>query len=163
MDRVGLMDYEIQRCTKRCHVTDRELQPGDVYYSALVVEGSELSRRDYSPEVWSGPPEGTIGWWKAEVPSVKSKRKYWAPNDVMLQFFDELETQEEKQDVRYVLSLLLVRRRVMRHDETERDEQGREVVILYCPRREETYRVLAVEPDATRAAEIQEELAQLLK
>ena len=157
------MDYEIQRCTKRCHATERELEPGDVYYSVLVVDDGEPCRHDYSPEAWEGPPPGAIGWWKAEIPSAKAKKKHWAPNDVMLQFFDELENQEDKQDVRYVLSLLLVRRRVMRHDQTEQDDAGREVLVLQCPRRDETYRVTAVVPDASRVEEIQEELAQLLK
>lgn len=158
-----MMDYELQRCTKRCHATGRELKPGDAYWSVVVVEGAELCRRDYSAEAWQGPPEGAVGWWKAEIPSAKSRKRHWAPNDVMLQFFDELERQEDKQDIRYVLGLLLVRRRVMRQEESERDEQGREVLVLYCPRRDETYRVPSVVPDEARAAEIQEELAQLLK
>jgi len=157
------MDYEIQRCTKRCQATGRELKPGDAYYSVLVVEAGGLARHDYSPEAWQGSPEGAIGWWKAEIPSAKSKKRHWAPNEVMLRFFDELERQEDKQDVRYVLSLLLVRRRVMRQEEIEQDDRGRELLVLYCPRRDETYRVPAVVPDALRAAEIQAELAQLLK
>ncbi|HLA84656.1 MAG TPA: hypothetical protein VJL29_07670 [Thermoguttaceae bacterium] len=158
-----MIDYEIQRCAKRCHATDRELKPGDVYYSVLVIDHGEPRRHDYSPEAWTGPPEGAVGWWKAEIPSAKAKRKHWAPNDVMLQFFDELENQPDKQDVRYVLSLLLVRRRVMRHEETERDADGRELLVLYCPRRDETYRVPAVAPTPVRATQIQQELAQLLK
>ncbi|MBN1591155.1 MAG: hypothetical protein JW888_16700 [Pirellulales bacterium] len=157
------MDFEVQRCTKRCHATDRELNPGDIYYSVLVVEQGEPCRRDYSAEAWEGPPSGAIGWWKAEIPSAKNKKKHWAPNDVMLQFFDELEHQEDKQDLRYVLSLLLVRRRVMRHEETEEDDQGREILVLHCPRRDEIYHVAAVVPDQQRAEAIQEELAQLLK
>jgi hypothetical protein len=156
------MDYEIQRCTKRCHATEQELKPGDAYYSVLLVEDGELCRHDYSLEAWHGPPDGTVGWWKAEIPSAKSKKKHWAPNDVMLQFFDELENQQDKQDVRYVLSLLLVRRRVMRHEDTERDHTGREVLVLHCPRRDQTYRLRAVLPDDARVEEIQNELAQLL-
>ncbi len=157
------MDYEVQRCTRRCRVTDRELKPGETHYSVLVAEQGELLRYDYSAEAWQGPPQGAIGWWKAEIPSPSTKKKHWAPNDVMLQFFDELEKQEDKQDVRYVLALLLVRRRVMRHEETRQDDQGREDLVLYCPRREETYHVPAVVPDETRVEEIQEELASLLK
>lgn len=157
------MDYEVQRCTKRCHSTDRELKPGDAYYSVLVIEDGEVCRHDYSAEAWKGPPDDALGSWKAEIPSAKNKKRHWAPNDVMLQFFDELEKQEDKQDVRYVLSLLLVRRRVMRHEETRRDEQGGEVLVLHCPRRDETYHVPMVFPEETRVAQIQEELAQLLK
>ena len=64
--------------------------------------------------------------------------------------------------MRYVLALLLIRRRVVRLEETERDEQGREVSVLYCPRRETTYRVVVELPTDERTDEIQEELARLL-
>ena len=157
------MDYELQRPTKQCAKTDRDLAPGETYYTVLMAEGAELRRYDYSVDAWEGPPEGAIGWWKTQIPDAKARKKHWAPNDVMLQFFDQLATQEDKQDMRYVLALLLVRRRVMRHEETEYDEQDRELMVLYCPRREETYRIPAVIPDAQRVDEIQEELAKLLE
>ena len=85
-----------------------------------------------------------------------------APNEMMLHFFEELQSHPEKEDMRYVLALLLVRRRVMRLEEQEYDEQGREVLVLYCPRRETTYRAPAAPPDQSRIDEIQEELAKLL-
>jgi len=158
------MDYEIQRCTRHCHATGRELAAGEAYFSVLLAEGAEVKRYDYSPEAWPGPPEECIGWWQAQIPDRKGQHMHWAPNDVMLEFFDELAEQPEKQDMRYVLSLLLVRRRVMRHEETREDEQGREVLVLYCPRRETTYEVPAVSPrQPERIDEIQQELAALLK
>ena len=156
------MDYEIQRCTRCCAATGRELAPGEEFYSALVEEGTELVRYDYSPEAWNGPPEGAVGSWKSQMPGPDARRMHWAPNDVMLHYFEQLDEQPDKQDVRYVLALLLVRRRVMRLEETEHDEEGREVLLLYCPRREATYRVPAVTPHESRVDEIQEELAKLL-
>jgi hypothetical protein len=64
--------------------------------------------------------------------------------------------------MRYVLALLLVRRRVLREDEPELDEQGRQVLVLYCPRRDATYKVPTAIPTEARINEIQEELAKLL-
>ena len=157
------MDYEVQRCTRHCHGSGRELAPGEEFYSVLVAEGAELQRYDYAADAWPGPPEGTIGWWKSNMPDRCARTKHWAPNDVMLQFFEQLEARVDKQDMRYVLALLLVRRRVMRQEETEEDEQGREIMVLYCPRREATYRIPAVVPQESRVAEIQEELAELLE
>jgi hypothetical protein len=156
------MDYEIQRCTRSCAVTGKELAPGEEFYSALVAEGAELNRYDYCVDAWQGPPEKAVGWWKSQMPDPAAKRLHWAPNDVMLHFFEQLDSQPEKQDMRYVLALLLVRRRVMRLEEEEHDDEGREVLVLYCPRREATYRIPAVVPDQARIDEIQEELAKLL-
>ena len=157
-----LMDYEVQRCTRHCAKTGRELQPGEVFYSTLLAEGAQVVRHDYSAEAWEGPPEKVLGWWKSQMPHRDAKRLHWAPNDVMLELLEELETQPDKQDMRYVLGLLLIRRRVVRLEETDHDAEGREISVLYCPRRERTYRVMTVMPSEQRTAEIQEELARLL-
>jgi hypothetical protein len=80
----------------------------------------------------------------------------------MLELLEQWESDPEKLESRYVLSLLLVRRRVLRLEETEHNETGQEVAVLYCPRRESTYRVITAVPDDRRAAQIQEELGRLL-
>lgn len=157
-----MIDFEIQRCSRRCATTDRELHPGEAFYSALVPQGSEVVRTDYSEEAWQGPPEGTLGWWKSRMPDPKANKLHWAPNDVMLHYFEQLEAVPDKQDIRYVLALLLVRRRVVRHEETENNEQGNQRLVLYCPRNENEYRVDVATPTQSRIKQIQEELARLL-
>ena len=82
---------------------------------------------------------------------------------MLLNFFDELAVQPNKQDMRYVLALLLVRRRVLRMEEEQRDEAGHERLTLYCPRRDAQYEVPAVPPEPQRPAEIQQVLAKLLE
>ena len=83
----------------------------------LVAEGAELKRYDYAADAWQGPPAEAVGWWKSQIPDRTTGRKHWAPNDVMLHFWDELAEQPDKQDMRYVLTLLLIRRRVFRLEE----------------------------------------------
>ncbi len=157
------MEYEIERSAKSCTATGREFAPGETFYSALIAEGAELKRCDYSTEAWQGPPPGTVGWWKSQMPQQHARRAYWAPNDVLLNFFDELADQPDKQDMRFVLALLLVRRRVLRMEEKRRDEAGPERLMLYCPRRDSQYEVSAVAPDPERVEQIQQVLAKLLE
>jgi hypothetical protein len=157
------MDYEIERSAKCCAATGREFAPGEEFYSVLIAAGAELKRCDYSTQAWQGPPPGTVGWWKSQMPDQHARRSYWAPNDVLLNFFDELGQQPDKEDMRYVLALLLVRRRVMRMEEEQRDEAGHERLVLYCPRRDTQYEVPAVAPDPKRVEEIQQVLTKLLE
>jgi len=157
------MDYEVQRSTRHCTATGREFAPGETYYSVLVSEGADLKRYDYAADAWQGPPAEAVGWWKSQIPDRSAVRKHWAPNDVMLQCWDELAEQLDKQDMRYVLTLLLIRRRVFRLEEEKLDPEGRELVVVYCPRRETTYQVLTVPPEPPRVDQIQEELAALLQ
>ncbi len=156
------MDYEVQRCTRHCATTGRELRPGEAFFTTLVSEGATLARHDYSCEAWTGPPEGVLGWWKSRMPEATTKKAQLAPNDVILQLFDQLAEQPDKADMRYVLGLLLVRRRVARQEDSDIDDEGREWMVMYCPRREATLKTLVSMPSDARAAEIQDELARLL-
>lgn len=156
------MEYERAHCTRRCAQTGRELRPGETIYSALFAEGSNVVRRDYAAEAWQGPPENALGWWKSVLPKREGVVVHWAPNDVMLDLLEQFEGDPARADMRYVLALLLVRRRVCRLEESKSDPQQGETMVLFCPRREQEYRIAVSIPSDTRIKEIQEELAHLL-
>jgi len=52
--------------------------------------------------------------------------------------------------------------RIVRLEDTEHDDEGREVLVVFCPRTEMEHRVPVVMPDEERAQKIQDELVQLL-
>src|SRR5215216_206792 len=117
---IMLLDFEVQRCTRCCAATERALEPGDECYSVLEIAGADVVRKDYSPEAWKGAPDTAFGWWKSRVPEPTAKKIKLAPNEVLLELFDQLADKSEQQDLRYVLALLLVRRRVLRVDVTNK-------------------------------------------
>ncbi|MDH3716591.1 MAG: hypothetical protein OES79_00595 [Planctomycetota bacterium] len=156
------MEFEVQRCTRHCAETGQEFAPEEEFFSVLMVEDAQIIRKDYCTAAWQGPPADALGWWKSKMPSRNAHRLHWAPNDIMLEYFEELQDQREKQDVRYVLALLMVRRRVLRVEDEAVNDQGGQRLTLYCARREKSYELDVVEPDRQRQQEIQEELAQLL-
>jgi hypothetical protein len=158
-----MLDFDIQRCSRRCAATEREFVPGEECFSALVPEGSAVVRKDFSAAAWQGPPENALGWWKTTVVDANAGRMSWAPNDVMLHYFERLLEDPTAEDARYVLALLLVRRRVLRVEGHEKDAQGREVIVLHCGRNEAQYRVAEVMPTPERAAAIQQQLSELLQ
>ncbi len=158
-----MVEYDIQRCTRRCQATGRELAPGEAIYSVLVDVGGNTTRQDFAADAWQGPPEDSLGWWKGVVADVGGKRVHWAPNDVMLHYFEQLDGNPAKEDVRYVLVLLLVRRRIVRVESTEKDAAGNETLVVYSPRNEVEYRVKVAMPAVEREAAIQAELSELLQ
>jgi hypothetical protein len=158
-----MIDYEVQRCTRRCAATGRELNIGETCYSVLTEDGTAVVRRDYSAEAWTGPPEGAIGWWKSTIVDPHAGRLSWAPSDVMLSYFERLLEEPTAEDARYVLALLLVRRRVLRVEAHEQDASCRDVLVLHCSRNEAEYRVAEVMPTPERVAAIQQQLAELLQ
>ena len=157
-----MLDFDVQPRGRRCAKTDHLFLPGEEYYSVLLAEGAKVNRYDYAAAQWEGPPENALGWWKSQVPDHRSGKVNWAPNDVMLHYFRQINDDAEKADVCYILALLLVRRRVLRLEDSETDDQGRELLVVQCPKSEETFRVPAARPDGRRTKQIQDELAELL-
>lgn len=158
-----MIDFDIQRCTKKCHATQRELRPGDTNFSVLVPEGAEVVRQDYSREAWEGPPEDAICWWKATVPDPTSTKAHWAPSDIMLDYFERLLQDPDHADAAYVLALLMVRRKIVRLDDTEVGEDGVQRLVLTGLKRDASYKIPVVEPSAARIVQIQNELTTLLQ
>jgi hypothetical protein len=157
------MEYDIERSAKCCAKTGREFASGESFYSVLVADPGGYKRSDFSLDAWHGPPPHAVAWWKSQIPSKTALKPPWAPNEALLNFLDELGEQPDKQDMRYVLALLLVRRRVLRLEEEQHGESGPQRTLFYCPRRDTTYEIPAVLPDPHRADEIQQVLAKLLE
>ena len=156
-----MLDFEVQRCSRRCATSGRELQPGDVCYSVLVPDGANVQRIDYAADAWKGAPENALGWWRSKIPEPNQARLHWAPNEVLLEYFRQLTDQLDKADERYVLALLLVRRRLLRLEDTIRDAAGHEVMTLFSPRHETQYQVVVRLPDDEQIQRIQANLGRL--
>ena len=156
------IDFEVQKFTRRCAGSDRDLAPGETFYSVLVPNGPEVKRLDYSESAWEGAPDDAIGHWKSEVPGSSANRMQLAPNDVLLHYFESMHDTPDHQVLVYVLSLLMIRRRIFKMETSEQDEQGREVLLVFCPRNEKEYRVVVTTPDTEEIERVQQQLAELL-
>ena len=155
------MFTDIPRCSRICAATEQELKPGDRFYSVLFENQNEIRRLDYSFAAWPGPPEHFIGYWKSKVPLQNEKKLKLAPNDILLNFYDQLAIQPDKKDLCYVLVLLLIRRRLFRLEKEELLESHRQMAV-YCPKRDESYTIDVEIPSDERIEELQNTLAVLL-
>lgn len=161
-----LNDFDVKSCTRTCATSGVDLQPGQVCYSVIKSDGVETVREDYSAEHWQAPTneneeDPVLGWWRFEIPDKEDGKVKLAPNEVLLNLFTELADQPEQVTFRYVLGLLLIRRRVLTLQETLVHAEG-ETMVLSCNRRGEEYRLSAVTPSAEEAEQMQERINQLL-
>jgi hypothetical protein len=157
-----LLEFELKNCSRTCAASARPLSPGEVYFSVLVTAGNDFLRQDYSVDAWQGPPDDCIGWWRSRVPSKDDAQPRLAPTDVMLNLFEALEDRPAEVAFRYLLGLLLMRRKVLRRDDSRRDDLGREVLTMHCQRRQKDYDLVAAEPDSEQTAKLQEQMLNLL-
>ena len=166
LDRLALFYYSsavnVPKPSKTCSVTRREIKPGEAIFSALFEEPGGVRRVDYAAENWTGPPPHAAGWWQSTVPVVNEKKVKLAQNEILLELFEELAAQPDKLDVRYVLTLLLIRRRLFRYEREEEVETGEKTLIVYSLKQNATFEVPVVMPNAARLKEVQDYLNSLL-
>jgi hypothetical protein len=138
-----MTEYQIQSCTRRCAVTGRELHPGERYFSVLLDEGGSFTRKDYSLEAWEGPPEGAFSFWQSRLAPGQTQRRPVIDDEMLMECLNRLEGEDDpaRLSFRYVLALLLMRRRRLRLEESRR-EGTQEVLCLRCARSGARYRVL---------------------
>ncbi|MEL6110108.1 MAG: hypothetical protein AAFU85_29190 [Planctomycetota bacterium] len=112
-----LGDFKVGRCSRKCFSEDRPLQEGEAFYSVVIENPSGFERRDYSAGSWQGPPEGAVGHWKNRMPESGERKLVLAPREVLIDLLRQMESAEIETPaakLRYLLALLLLRRRMVR-------------------------------------------------
>jgi hypothetical protein len=158
-----MTEYQIQANTRRCAVTGRDLQPGDRFYSVLRDEGGQFLRQDYSLEGWQGPPPGTFSFWAGRISVGEESRRLPIDDEMLANCFERLEgdTDPARVNFRYVVALLLMRRKRFKFDEA-RTEGDQEFLCLRCARSGNRYRVLNPRLTEPEMAAVQEEVFKVL-
>ena len=157
-----MLEYQIQRCTRQCAATGRELRPGEPFYSVLLRQDGQIVRRDYSHDAWEGPPPEALAWWHSRMPEPDHRKPTWAPNQVLIEYFEQLveDADPSQAELTYVLALLLVRRRLLRIADDGAPDAT--TLTVTCPLNDATYEVPVAVPSRRRFAELEERLARLL-
>ena len=158
-----MTEYQIQANTRRCALSGRELRPGDMFYSVLLEEGGTFLRRDYSSEAWQGPPHGAFGFWAGRIPAGEQNKHAPIDEELLLDCFQRLEGEAEPARVnfRYVVALLLMRRKRLKFEEA-RTDGDQEVLLLRCARTRNAYRVFNPRLTEQEMAAVQEEVFKVL-
>jgi hypothetical protein len=158
-----MTEYQIQEITRRCSVSGRELQPGERFYCVLVDEGGKLLRKDYSEEAWQGPPADAFSFWAGKVPPRDENRRPKIDDELLFDCFRRLEGDNDpgRINFRYVVALLLMRRKRFKFEEAKQIDD-REVLVLRCTRTREAYQVVNPRLDEQQMAAVQEEVFKVL-
>jgi|GEM_PF-138075 len=122
--------YDLGRFTGTCAATGVALPPDTPCVTALCEASSAdsanagtpfslfLRRVDYSIPAWEAGarPEGLLYFWRTTVASGDGRRTMLVDDETLLDLFHRLESDERPQRVafRFVLGLLLVRKRLLR-------------------------------------------------
>ncbi|MBP3532351.1 MAG: hypothetical protein J6K25_14440 [Thermoguttaceae bacterium] len=160
------------KLSRVCSATGRPFEPGEKIFTFLFEENGEIQRRDLCAEAFAKTrrPENALAWWSSRLPSGGEKKEKLAPNDALIDFFESLADRPEEAALRYVLALLLTRRRVLRFEREEFDAADASSrpdsvpsIVFFSPRRETSYVVPVVEMNAEEIAAVETRLLALVR
>jgi hypothetical protein len=153
---------EIPRPSRTCSISRREFRPNESFFSVLTGEHESFDRADIAGEHWSGPPQECFGWWKSTVKHVADNASQQVSGETLQSLFEKLSELPDEADTFYVLTLLLLRRKLLRYEKEATDEQGGRVLEVYAFHSDAIYQVPVAMPSHERLETIQQQLAILM-
>jgi len=163
------LDWNIAKSERRCTCCNKEFAEEEPYYSALFDTGPAFERRDYCPGCWeaedNADPAQAFSFWKTEVPKDDQPRKLFVDDAVIFDFFKRLaaeEGQPAKCNFRYILGLMLMRKKKLKFKDVVR-QNGKEYLVLRRSRTKEEHRVLNPELSEEEMLQVKNELTQILE
>ncbi|MHC4624844.1 MAG: hypothetical protein ACYS4W_13180 [Planctomycetota bacterium] len=114
-------EWEIDKPLGYCYGAGREIEFGEEYVATLVETEGGLQRRDYSAAYWESEKPEVYCHWKTKLPEPGQKKQMFVDDEMLMAFFERLgtESKPEKINFRFVLSLILMRKRRLKYDSSQ--------------------------------------------
>ena len=121
-------EWEIEKPLGRCAGTGDPIEPAAEYFATLVETPQGLERRDFCEKYWREHKPAVFCYWKTKLLEQEQKKKLFIDDDMLMALFERLaaETNREKVNFRFVLSLILMRKRLLKYDSSF-NQDGNEV------------------------------------
>ena len=138
-----MISYSVDKPTRLCAATGRELKVGERIHSVLYEENGRFRRKDFGAEAWTEPPAGTIAHWPNRLPAADAKSKQPIDDELLFECFDHLGDNADgsQRNLRYILALLLMRRKKLILVEGPNAEAS-DAMILKDRKRGKVYNVI---------------------
>lgn len=119
-------NFEVARASGVCGATGRPITVGEPFAACLwsspggePQEAERLFRTDYSIEAWTSGARPTgvlVGHWRSILAPPNTRKRMLIGDDELLDLFMQLAeaTDPKRQAFRYLLALILVRKRILR-------------------------------------------------
>jgi hypothetical protein len=156
--------YDVARPGGKCAVSGREIAPGEKYMAALRETAEGFERLDVTRECWEKfDRTDLLGYWQATMPRPNEKKKVFVDDEVLCNLFERLaETTEPlKLNFRFVLGLILIRKRLLVY-ESSRVEEGRDIWTIRFKGRDEHLELIDPRLDEQQVQEVSRQLGEIL-
>ena len=162
-------EYNFSKPGNQCAACQKELKPGDGITAVLRETAEDFAREDYCPPCWDSRSATSladvVGVWQGQMPARQQpKKKLFVDNDLLINFFERLTDAEEptKINFRFVLALVLMRKKLLVYDKAEKLPDGREAWTMHFKGSEQKHTVIDPHMDEEKIAEVSRHLDEIL-
>ncbi len=160
-----MAEWEIDKSVGQCYGTGNAIADGEEYFAALVETEQGFQRRDFCVDYWEQQKPEVYCYWKTRRPSTDKKKQMFIDEEMLMAFFERLaeETEPEKINFRFVLALILMRKRRLKYDSSKTDG-GNEVWRLRVVGRDSEFAdVINPRLDEGQVDELSSQVGQILQ
>ena len=157
-------ELEIDKPLGQCYGTGNKIEYGEEYFGSLVETEQGLERRDFCTDYWQNEKPDVFCFWKSRIPRPDENRQIFIDDDMLFAFFERLaaETEPERLNFRFVLALILMRKRKLKYD-SSRSENGKEVWRLRVVGSGDFVDVINTHLDSEQIEQLSSQLGQILQ
>jgi len=162
-------DYDIAKTDCICHRCNKHLEAGAELVATVREVQDDLQRDDFCPDCWSAlsdeQKQGVLGVWRSRVPAPQDKKKLFVDDELLINLFERLESADTpaKVNFRFVLALVLMRKKLLVYDRTDRADPAQEVWQMHLRGSDAAVRVVNPHLDDDKIAEVSGQLGQIME
>lgn len=157
-------EWKIDKPLGQCCGSGRKIEYGEEYFAALVETEEGLARRDFCADYWQEQKPEVFCYWKTKLPHPDQKKQLFVDDEMLMAFFERLEaeTEQERINFRFVLALVLMRKRRLKYD-SSKVEDGKEIWRLRITGEKEFVEVVNLHLDEEQIEQLSSQLSQILQ
>jgi hypothetical protein len=160
--------YSLGRPQGKCSICNRDIAPGDKFFAAVREAPVGLERLDISADCWAAFDRASLlAFWQTTMPAANAKKKTFVDDALLCDLFDRLgdasttEGNPAKLNFRFVLGLILMRKRLLIYEST-RTTGSDEIWAVRLKGREQTIDLVNPRLDDQQIAEVSGQLGEIL-
>lgn len=156
--------YDIAKPLGVCAVSGEPINPHDKFMAALRETPAGFERLDVSVAAWPQfDQKDLVAFWQAVMPEANKARKLLVDDTVLCELFERLADVEEpaKVSFRFVLGLILMRKRLVTYDST-RNENGKEIWTVKLKGRPDPLQMIDPKLTEDQLGDVTQQIGQIL-
>lgn len=155
--------WDMPRRAEHCSQCEREFAIGEPFHACLYAGPDGFQRRDYCQDCPIPEAPAALATWRTARPAPANPRVQPFDRETLYTFFTRLEdaTAAEQLEFRFVLALLLWRKKVLKLDRSITDDDG-ELWLFAATHVDAEHRVRRPELDEARLEDLSTQLEALL-